>query len=145
VLSGFDLDIDLSHQRILFYEKRACVSAPPWVGSYNTISAGQSRSQHLFFPVKLDGRMLSAIIDTGAQRTTVSMSAVHALGITEKLLEQDRPITTRGATAEQLSSRVHQFKQLQVGAAVVPLPQLVVSDLHLQDIEVVLGIDFLRS
>jgi predicted aspartyl protease len=134
-----------SDQRLLFYEKRACVSAPPWAGSYSAISTGRSRGEHLFFPVQLDGREVSAIIDTGAQRTTVSTSAARALGITEDLLEQDRPITTHGATAEQLASHIHQFKQLEVGGRIIPHPQLVVSDVRLQDAGIVLGADLLRS
>jgi predicted aspartyl protease len=145
VLSGFDFDVDLPHQRMTFYERGACVTAPPWAGPYAAISTGQSRSEHLFFPVKLDGREVSAIVDTGAQRTTVAKWAANALGITEELLQHDQPMTTYGATAEQLNSHIHQFQQLQVGAEVIPRPQLVVSDVKLQDAAVVLGVDFLRS
>ena len=145
VLSNFDIDLDLPHQRLLFYEKRACVTAPPWAGSYTAISTGRSGGEHLFFPVQLDDREVPAIIDTGAQRTTISKSAAHALGVTEELLGQDRAITTHGAAAEQLRSRIHQFRQLQVGRQIIPHPQLVVSDVRLQDAELVLGIDLLRS
>jgi predicted aspartyl protease len=145
VLSGFDIDLDLSHQRMRFYDKGACVTAPPWAGPYTVISTGQSRGEHLFFPVKLDGREFSAIIDSGAQHSTVAKSAAQILGVTEAVLERDRPVTTEGATAERLSSRVHQFAQLEVGAGIIPHPVLIVSDLKLQDADVVLGIDFLQS
>jgi predicted aspartyl protease len=145
VLSGFDIDLDLPHQRLLFYEKRACVTAPPWAGSYTGISAGRSGGDHLFFPVQVDHREVPAIIDTGAQRTTVSKSAALGLGVTEELLGQDRAITTHGAAAEQLGSRIHQFRQLQVGRQIISHPQLVVSDVKLEDAGIVLGIDLLRS
>ena len=145
VLSAFDFDIDLQHQRITFYEKGACRDAPPWRGSYTTISTGRSRGEHLFFPVKLDGREIPAIVDTGAQRTTVAKWVANALGVTEELLEHDRSTTTYGATAEQLNSHIHQFQQFQVGTEVIPHPQLVVSDVKLQDAAIALGADFVRS
>ena len=145
VLSGFDFDVDLPHQRLTFYERGACVTAPPWAGPYTAISTGQSRGEHLFFPVKLNGRDAPAIIDSGAQRTTVARWAANALGITEALLDHDPTMMTYGATAEQLKSHIHQFQQLQVGAEVIPHPQLVVSDVKLQDAAIVLGADFLRS
>lgn len=145
VLSGFDIDVDLPQHRLAFYEKRACAIAPPWAGSYSAISTGQSRGEHLFFPVHLDGREVSAIIDTGAQRTTVSKWAASALGISEKDLAQDRPMTTYGATAERLDSRIHQFKQLEVAGLTIPHPELVVSDIRLREAGVILGVDLLRS
>lgn len=145
VLSGFDIDLDLPHQRLVFYEKRACTTGPPWAGPYTAISTGQSRAEHLFFPVRLDGREMPAIIDTGAQMTTVAKWAARALGLTDALLGQDPPITTRGAAAELLGSRIHQFRQLEIGRQIIPRPKLVVSDIRLQDAAAVLGIDLLES
>ncbi len=52
VLSNFDADLDLPHHRLVLYKRQSSPSAAPaWSGSWATIAAGRSRSDHLFFPV----------------------------------------------------------------------------------------------
>jgi predicted aspartyl protease len=145
VLSGFDIDLDLPHQRMVLYEKRSCPIGPPWTGPYTAISTGRSRGEHLFFPVQLDGRGITAIVDTGAQLTTLSTTAAAALGVTEAVLARDRSITTQGATAERLNSHIHRFSQLQVGTEIIPNPEFVVADVKLRGADIALGADFLNS
>ncbi len=54
-------------------------------------------------------------------------------------------MTTQGVAGEPLSSRVHRFERLEVGALVIRNPELVVTDLKLNEADIVLGIDFLSS
>jgi predicted aspartyl protease len=145
VLSGFDVDLDLPHHRMMLYHKGSCPNGPPWAGPYTPISTGQSRDEHLFFPVQLDGRRIVAIIDTGAQHTFLSETIARALGVTEAVLARDRPMTTQGATGERLSSHIHRFSELRVGAEIIRNPELVVGDVNLRDADIVLGVDFLSS
>ena len=146
VLSDFDIDLDFPGRRITFYEKQSCPSAvPEWAGSYAEINTGRSLADHLFFPVRIDGRQIVAIIDTGAQRTTLSTAAAQRLGVSEAILARDRSITARGAAGEQLSSRVHRFLSLEIGGEVMRSPELVVADIAPKDADIVLGIDFLSS
>jgi predicted aspartyl protease len=145
-LSDFDIDLDLPHRRMTFYEEQSCSNAAPdWAGSYAEITTGRSLGDHLFFPVQLDGRRLVAIIDTGAQLTTLSTTAARALGVTEAMLARDRSVTTRGAAGEQLESHVHRFSRLEVGHEAIRSPELVVTDIALKDADIVLGTDFLSS
>jgi predicted aspartyl protease len=145
VLSGFDIDIDLPHSRLVLYDKRSCPLGPPWAVSHYAFSAGRSGAEHLFFPVELDGRTLTAIVDTGAQRTTLAARAAPAVGVTEAQLAQDRPIVAQGVTAEQLKSRVHRFSRLKIGNLTIRDPELVVTDLKLPDAEIILGVDLLKT
>lgn len=145
VLSRFDIDLDLPHQQMLLYATQSCPGAPPWAGPYTGISTGRSRGEHLFFPVQLDGRRIVAFIDTGAQRTILSTTTALALGVTEAALARDRSITTRDAAAQRLSSHLHRFSQLTVGAEVIRNPEVVVTDVKLRDADIVLGVDFLKS
>ena len=119
---------------------------PEWAGSYAEIDTGRSLADHLFFPVRIDGRQIIAIIDTGAQRTTLSTAAAQRLGVSEAILARDRSITARGAAGEQLSfPRVHRFLSLEIGGEVMRGPELVVADIAPKDADIVLGIDFLSS
>jgi predicted aspartyl protease len=146
VLSNFDIDLDLPHYRLVFYSRQACPRAvPAWIEPYASISTGRSRSDHLFFPVQLDGRRIDALFDTGSQRSVLSTEAALALGVSRAALARDQPTMTRGAAAEQLSSHIHRFSQLEIGGEIVRHPEFVVTDVKLSDADLVLGINFLIS
>jgi predicted aspartyl protease len=145
-LSNFDVDLDLPHHRMSFYGKQSCPgAAPAWAQPYARIAARRSFSNHLVFPVQLDGRAIDAIIDTGAQLSVLSTSAARALGVTEAALARDRATVTLGAAAERLNSHVHRFSRLEVAGEIVRKPELVVADFKLSDGDLVLGVDFLSS
>jgi predicted aspartyl protease len=145
-LSDFDIDLDLPRHRMAFYDKQSCPDGTPeWAGGNTGISTGRSPSGHLFFPVQLDGHRIVAIIDTGAQLSTLSLATARALGVTQATLSRDRSMITHGAAGEQLNSHVHQFARLEVGTEIIRDPELVVVDVKLRDADIVLGFDFLSS
>ncbi len=146
VLSDFDVDLDLPHHRMVFYTKQSCPNAvPAWTDPYARIVASRSISDHLFFPVQLDGRRIDAFFDTGSQLSVLSLGAALALGVTRADLARDRSMITLGAAAERLSSHLHRFSQLQIGDQVIHRPEFVVTDVKLNDADLVLGISFLIS
>jgi len=145
-LSSFDIDLELARHRMAFYTKQTCPNAAPaWPLPYTAIITGRSPSNHLFFPVLLDGRRIDAFFDTGAQFTVLSTKAALALGVTEAALARDRATVTLGAAAERLNSHLHWFSKLEVGDEVVHNPEINVADVKLRDADLVLGIDFLSS
>jgi predicted aspartyl protease len=145
-LSSFDIDIDLSGRRLVFYQKQTCATAAPaWIGPYSRISARRSLNDHLCFAVQLEGRSIAAFIDTGAQFSVVSKKAAAALGITDPVLAHDPAMTVHGAAAEQLDGHIHQFSQLAIGTEVIRDPEIGVTDLRLGDADLVVGVDFLQS
>ena len=99
----------------------------------------------MFFPVQLDRRKITATIDTGAQRTTLSAATSRAMGITDAVLAHDPPMLTRGVGGGALASRIHRFESLTVGNIRLSNPEIVVTDLRLRGIDLILGMDFLRS
>lgn len=145
-LSAFDIDLDLPRHQMTFYRKQTCeAAAPNWAGPYVSISTGLSRGERLFFPVQFDGHRLTAVIDTGSQVTVLATSSARALGLTEGQLSQDRSTTTQGIAGEPLNARVHRFAKLEVGALMIRNPEVVVTDLKLNEADIVLGVDFLSS
>jgi predicted aspartyl protease len=95
--------------------------------------------------VQLDGHRLTAIIDTGSQLTVLATASARSLGLTEALLSRDRSVGTQGVAGGPLTSRVHQFTRLQVGTEVIRNPQILVTDLSLNEADIVLGVDILNS
>ena len=145
-LSSFDVDLDLPGHRMVLYSRQTCPQASPaWAGPYARIGTGRSFGGHLFFPVQLDGHRIDTFIDTGSQLTVLSTKAASILGVTGAILAHEREIMLHGAAAERLSARVHRFSQLQIGPEVIRNPELVVTDIRLNDADIVLGIDFLSS
>jgi predicted aspartyl protease len=145
-LSSFDVDLDLPGHRIILYGKQTCPGAvPAWTEPHVRITAGRSLSDHLFFPVLLDGRRIDAFVDTGSQSTVLSTRAALALGVTEIVLAHDSVVMVHGAAAERLSAHVHRFSQLAIGTEVIRNPEIIVTDVRLSDADLVLGIDFLKS
>ncbi len=144
VLGKFDIDLDLPHQRMWLYERGSCM--PDWADAHSKIEIGRSAiNGHMFFPVRLDNRKITATIDTGADRTTLSTSTARAMGLADAVLAHDRPGVTRGFGGGQLTSRIHQFTSLTVGSIRLNDPEIVVTDLRLRGIDLILGLDFLRS
>jgi len=144
VLGRYDVEIDLAHQHLLFYERDSCPTGPPWPGRYTAVSAGRSGAGRLFFPIQLDRHRLMAIIDSGAQRTMLPLSVARSIGLTEATLAQERSVLTREATGELLWGHTHQFSILEVGAEIIRIPELIVADFVLPDAQIVLGVDVLN-
>ena len=144
-LADFEVDLDLARRRVLLYQAACPIAAPAWSAPYATIRANRSLHDRLFFPVDLDGHRLAALIDTGAQLTAVDATSTAALGVTGASLARDPVATLRGAAAEVVKSRAHRFTQLDIDGEVLRDPVIVVASLGLQDADLVLGADFLRS
>jgi predicted aspartyl protease len=146
ILRSFDIDLDLPGRRMTLYQGQSCAAASPaWAQPYARIAAGRSPSNRLFFSVQLDGRRISALFDSGAQFSVLSMRIALALGVNEAVLARDRPVTVRGADGEQLSAHAHRFFRLEVDGEIIRNAEIDVTEIRLNDADLVLGIDFLGS
>ena len=145
-LSSFDIEFDLPHRRMVLYGQQICAgAAPAWIGPYDTIVTGRSRSYNLFFPVRLDGHKLDAFIDTGSQVSVLSATAAHVFGVTNGGTDASRTGTLQGVAGEQLKAQVHRFSELEIGGQVLRNPELLLADVSLRDGDLVLGVDFLSA
>jgi len=143
-LGQFDLDFDMSQGRIVLYRQRSC-DTPNWPRPYTTLEAVGMPGSLPHFSVHLDGRKITAAIDTGTQRTTLTAKAAAELGVTEGVLARDRAITVRGAATEQISSHIHQFSQLRLGDLLITNPEIVVSNVSFRGVDMLLGMDILST
>jgi len=146
VLLAFDLDIDAPDHRLTLYRVRTCPYVrPPWEEPSIEIKGVEARRDRLLVPIKLDGVSGMAVLDTGAQATTIGMAMADKLGLTETLLASDRVIMAHGASPQPVSVHVHRFHALQVGDARIESPVLAVAPQDPAMGDALLGGDFLHG
>jgi hypothetical protein len=128
------------------YEKPACeITAPAWALRYEVIPANRSLHDHLFFKLILDGTSLAAFFDSGTQHSLVDERSARQVGVDDTVLGQDPASTVRGINAATAPAHIHRFVKLIVGGEALAHPELVVTKLGLNDADVILGTDYLRS
>ena len=143
-LADFDLDLDLPHGRLDLYDRLECDSLrPPWSGRYATLETTRSLSQHPFMSVSVNGRKLTASIDSGAQRTVIAARAAAPAGIGADSQLPGPALQTRGMAGETLPASLHLLRDFRVGGIPVRGPVMVVAAALPSDIDALLGLDFL--
>ena len=146
ILHNFDIDLDLPGRRMILYRGQSCAAASPaWAQPYARIAAGRSPNNRLFFPVQLDGRRITALFDTGAQFSVLSTRTALGLGVNEAVMARDPPVTVRGADGQQLRAHAHRFFRLEVDGEVIRNVEIDVTEISLNEADLVLGIDLLGS
>ncbi len=140
------MDIDGAAHRLTLYRVRRCPDAvPPWREPAIRINGLEARRDRLLVPITLDGVAGMAILDTGAQATTIGMSMARRLGLSAASLETDRTIMAHGAAPRPVAVHVHQFRELLVGDARIETPTLAVVPNESAVGDALLGGDFLRN
>ena len=123
LLSDFDLDLDLPHRQLALYDRLDCPSLrPPWRGRYVALETTRSLSSHPFFPITINGRPMSASLDTGAQRTVISAETAKRAGVGADTRIPGPEIRARGAAGEILPAELHQLRDLRVGGIPIRTP-----------------------
>ncbi len=145
LLADFDLDLDLPNRRLDLYERMECPTfTPPWAGRFTTLETTRSLSSHPFFPIAMDGRAMSASLDTGAQRTVLSAASAKRAGIGAASRLPGAEIRARGAAGETLPAEMHALR-LSVGDISSATAVMVTPVSLPNDIDALLGADFLQT
>ena len=147
ILSDFEVDLDLAHARVRLYNRSACTTAPvDWGRPYTLIEANRSVHDRLFFWATLDGKKVATIIDTGAQRSVIDTRSAAAAGADPQGLGREPAKTVRGVgSGTGVQALSYNFGQLVVGDETVSNPTLLVTPLGLEDADLILGVDYLRT
>lgn len=147
ILLAFDVDIDSAAHRLTLYRVRRCPGAvPPWSEPAIAINGLDTRRDRLLVPITLDGVAGMAVLDTGAQATSIGMQLARRLGLSVASLETDRTVMAHGAAPRAVPVHVHQFHELLVGGeARIEDPTLAVVPNDSAIGDALLGGDFLRG
>ena len=147
VLVGYELELDLPHQRVALYRARSCVTAQPdWPAPYVQLpTQQQAGSGHLFVPVEVDGQGLRGLLDSGASASTLSLQSAEDAGMTRRRLATLPAIRSQTVNAAGLVLHLAHFHALRVGTDVVEEPVLAIGDLPPFAGDLLLGSDYLAS
>lgn len=147
ILLAFDIDLDLPAGRLTFYRaRRACPDAgPPWSVPYVGLAGIAAKRDRLLVPIVLDGVAGMGVLDTGAQRSSMSLRLARRVGLEEAALADDQTVMAHGASPDRVAVRVHRFRELRVGPAVMHGPSLPVVPMPEGMGDALVGADFLHG
>jgi predicted aspartyl protease len=147
ILLAFDIDLDLvDHQLTLYRTRGACSEAgPPWKEPYFELTGITTRPGRLLVPFELDGVPGMGLLDTAAERSWITLRMARRTGLEEEDLAKDSSVTALGTGLEQIPVRIHRFRELRVGPAVMHWPTLPVMALTVDAGDALIGADLLRG
>jgi predicted aspartyl protease len=144
-LSRFDIEFDFAHSKINLFSPNNCASSPVyWASRHAEVQLGTNGWKQIFTTVNLDGKNLTAQIDTGSSTSFVYLDAAQdLLG-----LKMDDPTLKRLIDeAGKSYGYSYPLKALSFGTIVVRTPTIRVAEevrgLHAS--HMVIGMDLLRS
>jgi predicted aspartyl protease len=125
-LSAYEVELDFPAHRMRFYDAAiGCKgAAPDWVTGATRLRATDAGHQLLLIPVRVNGKELNALIDTGSEDTSITQSAAAAAGVTESAMRGDDEITEQGLG--ESSERLHRFQSITIGGTTIRNPVLAV-------------------
>jgi hypothetical protein len=163
LLSLFDLDIDLEQGRVKLFRGQLCPDATsPWpVGAFELkarraaqesyitgtpLSANRTdqRPARMEVPLLLNGKIIWALIDTGATNSIVTPAAAARIGVLESALASDPVANTMGSTGRVVQIRVHRFDSLRIAGETFNNWPILVGPLP-GGTDMLLGADYLRN
>ncbi|MDF7678885.1 retroviral-like aspartic protease family protein [Acetobacteraceae bacterium ESL0709] len=152
VLGRYDLDFDLPHNRLSFWEVRSdsllCKHPPDWSGltPVTTIRSLDARREgrRFMIPFMLDGHKGTALLDSGARSHIVSLSFVHKIGLSDEALAQDPGGYSAGIGSRERRYQWHKFQQLRIGHEVTNTPTLTIAPMD-SHADMLLGADWFTT
>ena len=116
-LSNYDVDVDMpGHHLALHVLHRCGARIAPFDQPYFEVPFRLDATA-IVVDLKVNGVAVTAVLDTGAPRTLVSLSDARRIGITAKALEADRQVARRvHETFDEVDQRLHRFASLEIGA-----------------------------
>ena len=127
ILQNYDVDFDFAASKLNLIDPNHCPGqAVYWQASkVAVIPFRMDKSFHITFPVTVDGKDLTAMLDTGASRTTMNVNVANA----KLRIHRDAPdvekIGELKGDAYTASIYQHQFKTIAFGDVVIRDPMVV--------------------
>ncbi len=143
-LSVFDLELDMATHRLTLYDVLGCAGRfLPWTQPYAAVTAETPMTHALIVPIVLDGHHLTALLDTGASASMVTLPGMIRLGLTQESLAGDPGATVHGIGRQTPEMHRHRFASLQIGGVAQPDPSLWIAPVRVTPIvDALLGADW---
>ena len=145
ILSGYDVEFNFATRHVILWQRSDCDTvAPAWHGPYASVSLARSTGSLVTVPITINGQTLRALLDTGAQTTTISMDAASRLGLTAAGLAAARTSVSRGADGNDVFTHVTRLHSMTIGAAHRADMPVMVAPVHVPFADMMLGADFFQ-
>jgi hypothetical protein len=145
VLERYTLRIDLRKQRMELLPPATALAKQNIPFNYNS-------QREILFPVQLDGRPVTALLDTGAVQTGVNWNAARQSGIHRDTRGLSQKTTIVGADGNMWDIHQYRFSRMEIGAITWNRPTLVIADVSAFESlglatkpGAIVGIDFLDN
>jgi hypothetical protein len=144
-LAAFDLQFDMAARRLTLYEVHGCGGRfLPWPPPYQAVAAATPMAHALVLPIMLNGRRLTALLDTGSSSSLVTLPGMIRLGLTQPMLAHDPAASVRGIGRQAPAMHRHRFARLEVGGETIRQPLLWVAPVRVVPfVDALLGADWL--
>jgi clan AA aspartic protease (TIGR02281 family) len=139
LLSGGDLELDLAHNAVRLTKPKDCRGdeVAYWANSY-FLATLDAQSTQMTVGASLNGQPISALLDSGAGHSIVSLSAARLAGVTPQA-QDAAAVGARSGMGGEVRAWAGTFKTLGVGGEVVRNAKLEFADLFSKDMEVSTG------
>jgi hypothetical protein len=145
-----DLEFDLRAKHMKFFRPQDCGNTPLNYWKEDTVVVpfefSRSESPNPHFTVVVNGKALDAMIDTGADRSFLTLRGAKRLDIDVKGANVTRMGSTGGVGSDRAAHWITPVKTVQIGDETIKDAELGIVDVQgTVDAEVFLGQDFLRA
>lgn len=128
VLGDFDLEFDIQHNRLAIYGMSPCARAAPWDPDALTVELFRTRGLRIRFDVKIDGKPITAELDSGATRTLLTWKGARKLGVTPGSSGVEPDVGIVGADGKHLESSRYRFETFELGDETIRNPRFVIAE-----------------
>ena len=144
-LSDYDVDLDAAHRRMALYRSEGCAGDHlPWAGAHATEPVRLYGRGLVLLKVMVDGVPVTALLDSGAQRSMISAEAAARAGVPEAATAHDPSGRSFGVDGRIAITRLHPFRSVAIGSERMSDMPLVVAPLQgPSGAEMLLGLDWL--
>lgn len=146
-LSVFDLVVNLQADTLTLYGVHGCSGAfLPWTQPYVAIPVRQPLGTAVVVPVRIDGKRLTALLDTGASASLLTARGMIRLGLAPERMAGDRTAQSKGVGPRAVTMHRHRFASLQVGAELTHRPLIWAAPIRVVPfVDMLLGADWLAG
>lgn len=142
-----DVEMDFPQRRFVLHRNNGCVAGPPpWPAGYDEIPLDVLPNGLTRLRVRVDGTELWALLDSGADHSTLLLSTAQQLNVPASVLTGKPAGSVHGVGDTRLELRVQRFQTLQVGAEIMRDQPIGIMDLEGDyPFDMILGLDYIAS
>jgi hypothetical protein len=146
ILADFDLDFDFPNRKLNVYTVTGCKTVtPPGFTAAASMNFSFNDQRGAVLAAELDGKKLTALIDTGATSFAITRTAASRLKVTASSVNTDLALETTGAGNVTVKQLQHQFRSLSFGNETIRDPLFGIINTPVTTGDILLGQRFLFS